>query len=134
MLAELALALGADLGASTSREVSEQLFTAVPFYAGLTLEEIGGGGVRWQEREAAHAFPQPHAELGGAAEPPPAPAARQPAEPVAWRSLWDAPEVEFSPALAFLSPRRAAGAGAAGNGAGGAIGRDRAAGLRARSG
>ena len=32
---------------------SQQLFDAVPFYAGLTLEEIGGKGVRWQERDAA---------------------------------------------------------------------------------
>ena len=132
VLAELALALGADLGATNAREVSQQLFAAVPFYAGLTLEEIGGGGVRWQEREAARAFPQPRAELGGAGAPPPAPAARETAEPAAWRSLWDAPEVEFSPALAFLSPRRAAGAGPARNGAGDAIGRDRAAALRAR--
>ena len=31
---------------------SQQLFDAVPFYAGLTLEEIGGKGVRWQERKA----------------------------------------------------------------------------------
>ena len=29
--------------------------TAVPFYAGLTLDEIGGRGVRWQERDAASA-------------------------------------------------------------------------------
>ena len=34
-----------------------QLFDAVPFYAGLTLEEIGGRGVRWQERDAAGAYP-----------------------------------------------------------------------------
>ena len=32
---------------------SQQLFDAIPFYAGLTLEEIGGRGVRWQEREPA---------------------------------------------------------------------------------
>jgi NADH-quinone oxidoreductase subunit G len=36
---------------------SQQLFDAVPFYAGLTLEEIGGKGVRWQERPAASAYP-----------------------------------------------------------------------------
>jgi NADH-quinone oxidoreductase subunit G len=35
---------------------SAQLFDAVPFYAGLTLEEIGGKGVRWQDREAAGAY------------------------------------------------------------------------------
>ena len=36
---------------------SQQLFDAVPFYAGLTLEEIGGKGVRWQERPQAGAYP-----------------------------------------------------------------------------
>ena len=34
-----------------------QLVEAVPFYAELTLEEIGGKGVRWQERDAARAHP-----------------------------------------------------------------------------
>ena len=34
---------------------SQPLFDAVPFYAGLTLDEIGGRGVRWPEREAAAA-------------------------------------------------------------------------------
>ena len=33
------------------------MFDAVPFYAGLTLEEVGGRGVRWQERAAAEAYP-----------------------------------------------------------------------------
>ena len=37
----------------TGSMASQQLFDAVPFYAGLTLEEIGGRGVRWQERETA---------------------------------------------------------------------------------
>jgi NADH-quinone oxidoreductase subunit G len=37
---------------------SQQLFDAVPFYAGLTLEEIGGRGVRWQERPQASAYGQ----------------------------------------------------------------------------
>ena len=34
-----------------------QLFAAVPFYAGLTLDEIGGRGMRWPEREGARAAP-----------------------------------------------------------------------------
>ncbi len=34
-----------------------QLVDAVPFYAELTLEEIGGQGVRWQERDAARGHP-----------------------------------------------------------------------------
>jgi NADH-quinone oxidoreductase subunit G len=43
---------------------SQQLFDAVPFYSGLTLEEIGGKGVRWQERPEAGAYggPQPPSE------------------------------------------------------------------------
>jgi NADH-quinone oxidoreductase subunit G len=108
VLAELAGRLGHDLDVLTGAEASRALFAAVPFYAGLTLEEIGGRGVRWQERAAASAFP--------------APAARPRSEPglvdersdgggaealARYRSLWDAPEVRFSPALAFLFPRGA---------------------------
>ena len=42
---------------SAAAMASRQLFEAVPFYGGLTLEEIGGRGVRWQQREAAGSFP-----------------------------------------------------------------------------
>jgi NADH-quinone oxidoreductase subunit G len=52
VIAELSLRLGTDLDVYTDEEASQQLFDAVPFYAGLTLDEIGGRGVRWQEREA----------------------------------------------------------------------------------
>jgi NADH-quinone oxidoreductase subunit G len=52
VIAELSLRLGTDLDVYTDKEASQQLFDAVPFYAGLTLDEIGGRGVRWQEREA----------------------------------------------------------------------------------
>ena len=57
VLAELAARLDLDLGVLTGSMASQQLFDAVPFYAGLTLEEIGGRGVRWQERDAAGAYP-----------------------------------------------------------------------------
>ena len=53
VIAELSLRLGNDLDVYDAKEASQQLFDAVPFYAGVTLEEIGGRGVRWQEREAA---------------------------------------------------------------------------------
>ncbi len=53
VLAEIASRLGLDLGALTGSIASQQLFDAIPFYAGLTLQEIGGRGVRWQERETA---------------------------------------------------------------------------------
>jgi NADH-quinone oxidoreductase subunit G len=64
VLAELARRLGRDVGVRTAGMASQQLFDAVPFYAGLTLEEIGGKGVRWQERPQASAY-------GGADPSPP---------------------------------------------------------------
>ncbi len=60
VIAELSSRLGCDLGVEGGKSASQQLFDAVPFYAGLTLEEIGGRGVRWQER------PQARAGVGGA--------------------------------------------------------------------
>jgi NADH-quinone oxidoreductase subunit G len=106
VVSELALRLGRDLDVLSGAIASRQLFEAVPFYAGLTLEEIGGRGVRWQDRDPAGSWP-----AGGAVgEEPPALAA--PADPeqareiAGFRSVWDAPEVEHSPALEFLAPRR----------------------------
>ena len=57
VIVELAARLELDLDVLTAPMASQQLFEAVPFYAGLTLEEIGGRGVRWQEREAMSAYP-----------------------------------------------------------------------------
>jgi NADH-quinone oxidoreductase subunit G len=107
VLAELAMRLGLDLDVLAGPMASRQLFEAVPFYAGLTLEEIGGRGVRWQERDAASAYPlagEVSAGSGGAPEHlrPTGDAA----ELAGWRSVWDAPEVEFSPALEFLYPHK----------------------------
>jgi NADH-quinone oxidoreductase subunit G len=53
VLAELAQRVGLDVDVLSGTMASQQLFDAVPQYAGLTLEEIGGQGVRWQEREPA---------------------------------------------------------------------------------
>jgi NADH-quinone oxidoreductase subunit G len=57
VIADLADLLGLELGVLTAGMATAQLVEAVPFYAELTLEEIGGKGVRWQEREAARAHP-----------------------------------------------------------------------------
>jgi NADH-quinone oxidoreductase subunit G len=103
VIVDLALRLGLDLDALSAASVSTQLFAAVPFYAGLTLDEIGGRGVRWQDRDAAAAFPRP--ELAPAEHERP-PLSAQGADVAGYRSVWDAPEVQFSPALEFLFPRR----------------------------
>jgi NADH-quinone oxidoreductase subunit G len=57
VIADLAEEIGLDLGVLTAGMATAQLVDAVPFYAELTLEEIGGKGVRWQDRDAARAHP-----------------------------------------------------------------------------
>jgi NADH-quinone oxidoreductase subunit G len=105
VLAELAERLGAAASPLTAAMVTAQLAEAVPFYAGLTLEEIGGTGVRWAERDAASAYPQ--LDLGPFDvddRPPPVPSANGRLRLGTYRSLWAAPEVGLSPALKFLAP------------------------------
>jgi NADH-quinone oxidoreductase subunit G len=89
----------------TGPMASQQLFEAVPFYAGLTLEEIGGRGVRWQERAAAEAFPAGPAGPFDVGEPAAAPSPNGSLRLGTYRSIWASPEVEASPALKFLSAR-----------------------------
>ncbi|HEU4701300.1 MAG TPA: NADH-quinone oxidoreductase subunit NuoG [Conexibacter sp.] len=88
----------------TGAMATQQLVEAVPFYAGLTLEEIGGRGVRWQERAAAEAVPEGPAtfETG---TPVAAPSPNGALRLGSFRSIWASPEVEHSPALKFLSRR-----------------------------
>jgi NADH-quinone oxidoreductase subunit G len=51
VIADLAARIGFDLDVLSGPMTSQQLFDAIPFYAGLTLDEIGGKGVRWQDRD-----------------------------------------------------------------------------------
>jgi NADH-quinone oxidoreductase subunit G len=53
VIADVAARVGLDLDVLTGGMASQQFFDAVPQYAGLTLEEIGGKGVRPQERATA---------------------------------------------------------------------------------
>ncbi|MET0769257.1 MAG: NADH-quinone oxidoreductase subunit NuoG [Solirubrobacteraceae bacterium] len=107
VLAEIARRAGHDTGVLAGPMASAQLFGAVPFLAGLTLDEIGGRGVRWPATDAA-------ASLGsGAWEPatlsvPPATGGADAAKLRlgTWVPLWAAPEVDLSPALRFMRPRQ----------------------------
>ncbi len=56
VLNDLCTRLGADTGILTGPMATAHMAEHIPFYAGLTLDEIGGRGVRWQEREAASAY------------------------------------------------------------------------------
>jgi len=97
VLADLSKRIGLDLGVLTSGMAFKQVVESVPYYAGLTLEEIGGRGVRWPERDAAAAYPtvDPSALSDGTGPVRPV--------PENYRSIWDAPEVEISPALQFVT-------------------------------
>ncbi len=108
VLSDLSRRLGADPGILTGAMISTQLFAAVPYYAGVTLEEIGGRGVRWPQRPAAAAYPQ--ADLGpfGLETPPLAAHANGSLRLGTFRSIWASTEVSVSPALRFLTPSQRA--------------------------
>ncbi len=108
VLAELARRAGTDFAVRRSEDVFEQLVAAVPFYAGLTLDALGGHGLRWPQRPQGAAVSAGPEAPGPA--PAPAPAALSPASHNGalrvgtYRPIWAAPECEISPALHYLIP------------------------------
>jgi NADH-quinone oxidoreductase subunit G len=107
VLAELCSRLGTQVDASTTPMVTQQVADAVPFYAGLTLDEIGGRGVRWQERDAASGFGEtPKIEPAELEAPPAAPSPNGALRLGTFRPIWSAPEVDVSPSLKFLAPHQ----------------------------
>jgi len=53
VLAELAKALGLDTGINSQPTAFAALTEAVSFYTGITDSDIGGRGIRWQDREGS---------------------------------------------------------------------------------
>jgi NADH-quinone oxidoreductase subunit G len=103
VLAELCERLGAGTGALSSPMVTTLIAEAVPFYADITLDEIGGNGVRWQERDAAGALEALEPPSEPLERPPPVEAPAEGQLVLAGAStLWTGPEVEHSPSLRFL--------------------------------
>ena len=108
VIAQVARMCGVEFEINRSADAFDELVAQVPFYAGITLDVIGGRGVRWPERDAAAALT--------AAEAQPL---RNLAATVAvatshnghlalgtYRPLWASPEVEVSPALQYLVARQ----------------------------
>jgi NADH-quinone oxidoreductase subunit G len=86
-------------------QLTRLMADTVPFYRGLTLEEIGGRGVRWQERDAADQLPQTPLPDARVELPPELPEGlRLGTAP----SLWAGRVAEHAPSLRFLSPRQLA--------------------------
>ena len=107
VLAEIAHRLGLDMRRSvTAGAVLTQLAEDAPLYAGITLDEIGGRGVRWQER--AHGANAARVAFGDLRFGPPAepPAPLRPGENALRLStrpgLWASWVAEQSPSLRFL--------------------------------
>ena len=105
VLVELAALLGDETGIDSAGEALAAIARDVPFYVGVTEEEIGGLGVRWQERSAAADFPQAPGTAAGpeARETPPAPT-NGALQIGTYRDLWAAEVTDRSPALRFLRP------------------------------
>ena len=106
VIGEVAKRVGLDLAVLTSPMAFKQLVEAVPFYSGLTLEEIGGRGLRWPEREAAGAFPTVDErtlapELSYSTTESQSSANGGSLRLGTYRPIWAAPEVEISPALQY---------------------------------
>jgi NADH-quinone oxidoreductase subunit G len=106
VLAELAQQLGGRAAPPSGAALSAELFSEVGFYGELTLEALAGHGLRWQEQPAGREFAAGTVRAA-------APKLRRAPAPAhgrlllgGYRSIWAAPEVAASPALAFLAPRQ----------------------------
>jgi NADH-quinone oxidoreductase subunit G len=117
VLVELAAQLGDETGIDSVKEALEAIAAEVPFYAGITEEEIGGLGIRWQERESASGGPRltrdgdvPTRGVGtsrhASQDEPPDASTNGGVRIGAYRDLWAAEVTDRSPALRFLAPRQ----------------------------
>ncbi|MFA9400091.1 MAG: NADH-quinone oxidoreductase subunit NuoG, partial [Acidobacteriota bacterium] len=122
VLAELAAGIGHETGIGSAPEALAAVTGAVPFYSGLDDQEIGGRGIRWQDRREAERF-DPGALSAGTA---PGDDSRDGLKPGAsgdpsddtgasgngsggltlgtYRDLWAGPATDLSPALDYLIP------------------------------
>ncbi|MFT4035982.1 MAG: NADH-quinone oxidoreductase subunit NuoG [Patulibacter sp.] len=104
VLAQLAQRLGDRSTLHTAGMVFAELVDDVPFLAGLTLDEIGGRGARWPQRDAAANWPAAQVPLDPQGDAPVVPPANGVLRLARASSPWRNPEVAASPALRFLVP------------------------------
>ncbi len=102
VIADLSRLAGHDPGVLSGPMASARLFDAIPFYAGLTLDELGGRGVRWPARPASATWPAADTGPFGLETPLHPPTPNGALRLGTFRSIWAAPEVELSPSLKFL--------------------------------
>ncbi|MGE0504890.1 MAG: NADH-quinone oxidoreductase subunit NuoG [Solirubrobacterales bacterium] len=124
VLSELSTALGQPTEISNQPTAFEALTKGVAFYDGITDQDLGGTGFRWQEGPSAGSLPQ-LASAGsspqsgaGAGSPSPGTPAKQPGEgdpgtaPPSglllgtYRDIWAGPVTELNPPLRILQPKQ----------------------------
>jgi NADH-quinone oxidoreductase subunit G len=116
VLAELSLALGHDTGIDSQPSAFQALTEAAPIYSGLTDAEIGGRGIRWQDRPAGSLRPAPNgggadgttsakAQSSGESAPSP-PSGSGTFKLGTYRDLWVGAITELNPPLRFLAPEQ----------------------------
>ncbi|HKH42466.1 MAG TPA: NADH-quinone oxidoreductase subunit NuoG [Solirubrobacterales bacterium] len=123
----VATELGVGVNADAPSDVFESLCAEVPFYTGLTYEEIGGRGLRWGDRAPGASWTPgapPEGASAGGLSPIGGPAVDEPSRgspgvPAAapsddapglvlgtYRDLWAADVTKRNPALRFLMPHQ----------------------------
>jgi NADH-quinone oxidoreductase subunit G len=108
VLVELSALLGDETGIDSVPEALEAIASEVPFYSGISHEEIGGRGVRWQDRAAASQLPEGDFERAGSIHGSLS-LKREGGAGIqlgTYRDLWAAEATDHSPALRFLAPRQ----------------------------
>jgi NADH-quinone oxidoreductase subunit G len=103
VIREIAASCGVDLGVQSGGMASAQLFAAVPFYKGLTLDEIGGRGVRWPEVNQDWSAGWESRPLD---TPLPESTGGDGLRLGTFRSLWADKTVDVSPLLQFLRAKQ----------------------------
>jgi NADH-quinone oxidoreductase subunit G len=126
VLCELAAALGHETGLESVPDVLATIAEEVWMYRGITAEEIGGRGVRWQERDGGGSLPEGTAggaslsgrgvaRESGDADTNDSTARQQTLEgrPTGdglllgtYRDIWASPVTELNPPLRFLAPQQ----------------------------
>ena len=104
VLAQLAARLGDRTTIHTSGMAFAEMVDDVPFLSGLTLDEIGGKGLRWPATDAASSWPASKISLDAQADATVVPPANGSLRLARAGSIWRGAEVAASPALRFLVP------------------------------
>ena len=113
LLSQIGSALGQE-SFGTAEDVFSALCREVPFYGQIAYEEIGGRGLRWQERDPGYSW-TPTSEIGSAPAYAPSPAPPAPASAGdsadgnglvlgTYRDLWANEVTVRNPSLRFLMP------------------------------